>query len=259
MIKGKLYDMSIKIAKLVGSALAGVLAAATVGLPLCGPAQASPVVLNFDGLSDGEYVNSYYAGGLGSLGSGPGPNYGVTFTSDGFVGSGTGSLAGIVLNAPSAPNVLAFDGTGTATMNVAVGFTSGLSFYYASLTVPAVVNVYAGLNDSGAVLATLNLPFTPDGSSDPACGAAGGSGGAPFCTFSFASLFFSGTAMSVDLASGAAGFTAFDDITVGATSVGVPTPIAGTGLPAMITVLGGGGLLARWRRKRKASGALAAA
>jgi hypothetical protein len=31
----------------------------------------------------------------------------------------------------------------------------------------------------------------------------------------------------------------------------VPTPIAGAGLPGMMTVLGGGGLLGWWRRRKK--------
>jgi len=36
-------------------------------------------------------------------------------------------------------------------------------------------------------------------------------------------------------------------------SAPVPTPIAGAGLPGMITVLGGGGLLGWWRRRKKLS------
>jgi len=36
--------------------------------------------MNFDSLQDRELVNNFYNGGTGSLGSGPGPNFGVTFT-----------------------------------------------------------------------------------------------------------------------------------------------------------------------------------
>lgn len=37
------------------------------------------VTLTFEGLANGESVNNYYDGGTGSLGSGPGPNHGLTF------------------------------------------------------------------------------------------------------------------------------------------------------------------------------------
>lgn len=43
-------------------------------------ASASSFGLNFGGLNDGEEVLNYYNGGFGSQGSGPGPNFGITFT-----------------------------------------------------------------------------------------------------------------------------------------------------------------------------------
>jgi hypothetical protein len=47
-------------------------------------AQAAMVTVDFDGLDGGRNVflerpGSFYSGGLGSFGSGPGPNYGITF------------------------------------------------------------------------------------------------------------------------------------------------------------------------------------
>jgi hypothetical protein len=61
-----------------------VLAAA--GLSVFAPdVHASPVTINFDGLDGGrdgvhvEQPDNFYNGGLGSRGSGPGPNLGVTF------------------------------------------------------------------------------------------------------------------------------------------------------------------------------------
>ena len=48
---------------------------------IAGDAQAG-VVLDFVGLDalNLEHPQNYYAGGFGSLGSGPGPDYGVTFS-----------------------------------------------------------------------------------------------------------------------------------------------------------------------------------
>src|SRR5690242_997913 len=41
---------------------------------------ASDFTLDFGGLQDHEEILNYYDGGLGSLGSGPGPDFNLTFT-----------------------------------------------------------------------------------------------------------------------------------------------------------------------------------
>lgn len=46
------------------------------------PASAGILTLDFNSLQVGEEVLGYYNGGFGSLGDGPGPMDGVTFTSD---------------------------------------------------------------------------------------------------------------------------------------------------------------------------------
>ena len=53
-----------------------------VGTICASPAMAGPV-LTFEGLQNFERVENYYNGGTGSLGSGPGPGYGITFSSNG--------------------------------------------------------------------------------------------------------------------------------------------------------------------------------
>jgi len=58
----------------------GVIAAAVVMLILSAPAQADTIT--FDGLQNVEPILNFYNGGLGGAGSGPGPNFGVTFSSN---------------------------------------------------------------------------------------------------------------------------------------------------------------------------------
>ena len=69
------------------SALSLRLAAAGAVLSIAGvcPAQTSnAVTLNFEGLKNAETVSNYYNGGQGGKGSGPGPNYGITFGPNGL-------------------------------------------------------------------------------------------------------------------------------------------------------------------------------
>src|SRR6202007_2722651 len=49
---------------------------------------------------------------------------------------------------------------GNFVMNVAGGFTSGFSFYYDAYPDAGTVVVYDGLNATGNILQTLNLPVT---------------------------------------------------------------------------------------------------
>src|SRR4051812_24420823 len=58
------------------------LLALVMALGTATAAHAAVVVLTFEGLQNLEPIENYYNGGLGGLGSGPGPNYGITFTSD---------------------------------------------------------------------------------------------------------------------------------------------------------------------------------
>jgi hypothetical protein len=189
-----------------------------------------PVVLTFEGLGNHESINDYYNGGLGSTGSGPGPNYGITFTSDSLaIISGASGGDGNFSGAPSGVTIAFFlDGAGD-TMNVAAGFDTGFSFFYSAIAFPGTVTVWDGLNGTGSLLATINLPVTP-------------SGGAPECTYGAycpwvpIGVAFAGTAHSV-VFSGTANYIGFDDITLGSDKPGgdqVPEPatmaLLGTGL-----------------------------
>jgi hypothetical protein len=73
------------------SSSARVLCAAAITFAFVASAQAATATLDFDALDGGrdglhaEEVRGFYRGGLGSLGTGPGPNLGITFT--GFRGN----------------------------------------------------------------------------------------------------------------------------------------------------------------------------
>jgi hypothetical protein len=206
-------------------AFAGFVMAAAM---LVSSSALSQTVLTFEGLKDQEPVNNFYNGGTGGLGSGPGGNFGITFTPTSLAiieaaQGGSGNFSG----EPS-PKTILFFLTGTATMNVASGFTNGFSFYYSAVNQPGVVNVWSGPNATGTMLASLALPVTPSGG--------------PGCTGSFCPWFpigvtFSGTAHSVDFG-GTVNQIGFDNITIGsATPGGASNPTVPTlGDPALIAL-----------------------
>ncbi len=187
---------------------------------LCGSALAAGPgdvkVLTFEGLQNYETVNQFYNGGTGGNGSGPGTNYGISFSGNSLAlidsdAGGSGNFGG----EPSPDTILFFSSGGASTMNVPAGFTTGFSFYYSSPFTSGSVTVYDGVDGTGNVLATINLPLTPaNGAPDPS-GAY-----SPFMPYG---VSFNGTARSVDF-SGGANSIAFDDVTIGSsTPVEPPT------------------------------------
>ncbi len=206
---------------------------------LSATAYADAVTMTFEGLGDQEAVNNYYNGGLGGNGSGPGPNYGVQFSSDSLaiIEAAQGG-SGNFFNPPSGDTILFFLSGPGDVMNVAAGFTTGFSFFYSSPFFAGTVNVYSGLNGTGTLLASLNLATTPNGSGVQGCD------GYNYCPFVAAGVSFSGVAESVNF-SGVANYIGFDDITIGSATPGVPEPSTFVLISAG---LGLAGLIARRRR-----------
>jgi hypothetical protein len=187
-----------------------VIAAVIIPTLLAVPSCASTIVLTFEGLKTSEPIMNFYDGGWGGLGSGPGPNEGITFSADSLaVISSTASGGGNFYGNPSG-NTVAFFLTGSGdTMNGAAGFTTGFSFYYSSPFNSGVVGVYSGLNGTGTLLATLALPPTPQGR-----GAAGCDSNHDYCPWVPFGVSFAGTAKSV-LFDGTVDRIGFDNITLG--------------------------------------------
>lgn len=165
-----------------------------VGILFGGIASATPITMDFDGLTRLASVDNYYDGGSTKfLGlypkDGPGPDYGVTWQG----ATVATDFAGLFL-------------TTDAIMNVNGGFTSGLSFhFYALAPLGNSVSVYSGLDGQGTLLAQSSLFGVP---------------------WSFLDLAFSGTARSV-VFRGFPGFlTGFDDMTLLDTPHAVPEPAA---------------------------------
>jgi hypothetical protein len=111
---------------------------------------ASPFQLTFVGLQNDEEVLNYYDGGTGSLGSGRGTNYGITFTPS--------FIAIAVSGFPGSPDAGTLNGS-SAIMDVAGGIDGIFSFYYESPSSSSgSVTLWSGLNGTGTLLNTINLP-----------------------------------------------------------------------------------------------------
>jgi len=161
------------------------------------PVMTTKVKMTFEGLTDNESVREYYNGGYGydSLSnlqkSGPGPNYGVTFLTQGNIvaridsdAGGNGNFGG----EPSPSTAIEFQNH--AWMNVAAGFKETLSFYYTNPNGPAKIYIYDGLDKTGNLLATVDLPQTAyAGAPDPT---------GNLSPFVLISVSFDGIAKSVD-------------------------------------------------------------
>lgn len=206
--------------------LAVVMAA---GMLACGVASAA-VVMTFDQQNgNGEYVDNYYNGGCGgSYGGGVtcgGPNYGVVWNGalEGYAPNG---LWNNTSDSPSPPGVMGFLDSNNAYMNVAAGFDTGFSFYYAAANVAGSIEVWSGQNGTGTLLATLALPVTGS-----FCGSTG------FSCWDPIGVTFNGIAQSVNFA-GTANQIVFDNVTIGSA-----TPINGVPEPAALGMFGLGALL----------------
>ena len=179
------------------------------------------ISLTFEGLNDLEAITNFYDGGTGEEGSGPGPDLGVVFSDNALAiidqdAGGTGNFGG----EPSPSTIMFFlSNTGSsagAVMNVADGFVDGFSFFYSAVNNPGSITVYDGVDATGSVLATLNLPVTTSDGGDP--------------TGAFSPLFpigvsFAGTARSVDFG-GVIDQIGFDNITIGSDTPAGGGPVA---------------------------------
>lgn len=141
-------------------------------------AQASPFTLDFGGLQDGEQVLDYYAGGFGSLGSGPGPNFGITFSP---------TFVAIMAVPPYGPDRVGVLAGSSAIMDIQGGFTPLISFYYQAPDDLGVVTIWDGLDGTGSLLFSFPLPaasfWTPDGTSFPGTAMSVVFSGTPGMTF----------------------------------------------------------------------------
>ena len=196
------------------------------GLLAGGVATATPITMDFDGLTPATSVHTYYDGGctaisIFSVDCG-GPDYGVVWK-DATVGT-----------SPDAPAPAAFAApflTGQATMNVVAGFEGGLSLSYynlSNLVIVGGVSVYSGLDGGGTLLAYADLGETSD--------------------WDFFSLAFAGTAQSAVFQGFPVFLSGFDDVTLNVNAPTNPVPE-----PATLGVFGLGlllmGLFAGLRRR----------
>jgi hypothetical protein len=125
------------------------------------PAQTKGIA-TFGGLKNLEFTNNYYNGGTGSMGSGPGKNLQLTFTSNAqvLVSAAKGG-SGNFINNPGGYPVMFFATGNAVVINTAGGVSTGTWFTYSALQ-PGTVTIYDGANGTGNILGSATL--TPNNS-----------------------------------------------------------------------------------------------
>ena len=208
--------------------LLAVAAAAVVLTPQM--ARATTFVLTFAGLMDGESVGSFYNAD------------GITFSANAFASiennsGGTGNFQG----EPTPPTAVFFETGGPDIIDISGGFTNFLSFFYTGITATGKIDVWSGLDATGTLLATLDVPITASELGTGPCTVA------DFCPFFGLAVTFPGTAHSVDFG-GAADEFFFDNITVGA-NITSPEPAPEPGTIGLFAAALTGAAWARRRRR----------
>lgn len=198
----------------------GFALALVSGMLVCGIATATPITMDFDGLTAGNllspvYVDSYYDGGCTTKHSFLGnTNVDCGGPNDGIVWKGAQVKS--ALDEPSAPNWSGpgLFSDGTMTMNVAGGFGTGLTFYYSTFAkfLSGTVTIFDGLNGQGSALTSLDLAGTGIYCSNQIP-----------CWLEFG-LDFTGLAKSVVFAGPGSAAFGLDDVTVGANLTATPVP-----------------------------------
>jgi len=213
--------------KFIKSALAAAALAAFMA-----PASAS-FTLDFEGVGDLAAINEFYNGGTDSKGN-SGTNYNVSFAPGGALGVIDSDKGGSFNGDAYSPKTAMIFLTSAAVLNYAAGFDTGFSFQYATPNTAGKVSVYSGLDATGTLLGSIDLPINGPGV---------GPGGI-YSNWSVGALGFAGTAMSIDF-SGTANYIAYDDVTFGSVTPGVPEPST----YAMLALgLAGVGFVARRRK-----------
>lgn len=120
-------------------------------------------VVNFGRLKNLEFINQFYDGGTGSLGSGPGPNYGLQFTSNAqaIISAAKGGSGNFIGNPGGLP-VMFFQTGNTATITATNGVQTAIWFYYSALQTGSAT-IYSGPNGTGTILGSLTLPPNDSG------------------------------------------------------------------------------------------------
>lgn len=115
-------------------------------------------IVTFGGLKNLEFINQYYDGGKGSLGSGPGPSFGLQFTanSQAIISASKGG-SGNFINNPGGYPVMFFQSGNVVTVTATNGVGTAVWFYYSALQTGSAT-VYAGPNGTGTILASVTLP-----------------------------------------------------------------------------------------------------
>lgn len=198
-----------------------IAAAAILGCAAV-PAGATVFTLDFTGVASGAVastIGDFYNGGTSGAGL-SGTNYGVT-----FIGTAIAANSYTGANEPD-PGVLIFGGGEPIGVNVASGFTNSFGFSYSSAT-STTITLYDGLSGTGAVLATLALPYNYNST----CG---------YCRWDSATVSFAGIARSIDFG-GSGEFAGFDRLSFGsADAVAVPEPASWAMLLAGFATIGVG-------------------
>jgi hypothetical protein len=126
-------------------------------LPALSEAQTKGIV-TFGSLKNLEFIDQFYNGGMGSLGSGPGPNFGLQFTSNAqTIVSASKGGSGNFINNPGGYPVMFFQTGQNVTMTATNGIQTALWFYYSALQSGAFT-IYSGPNATGNILASITLP-----------------------------------------------------------------------------------------------------